>query len=126
LIEKYNGRRFPGIRKPHYQRFADDRVSPIDPDVSPMQAPGGDSAVLGYRDHYFVDGGKARVIVSALVTPASITDTTPMLDLLDWVRARWHLKPKLAVGDTRYGTVPDIVGLEERRIKAYLPTSDFS
>jgi transposase len=126
LIEKYNGRRFPGIRKPHCQRFADDRVSPIDPDASPMQPSRGGSAVLGYRDHYVVDGGKARVILSALVTPASITDNTPMLDLLDWVRARWHLKPKLSVGDTRYGTVPNIVGLEERGIKAYLPTSDFS
>jgi hypothetical protein len=49
-----------------------------------------------------------------------------MLDLLDWVRARWHLKPKLAVGDGRYGTVPNIVEVEERGIKAYLPTSDFS
>jgi transposase len=126
LVEKHNGRRLPGIRKPHYQRVADSRVSPIDPDAAPMQAPGGGSAVLGYRDHYVVDGGKARVILSALVTPASITDNTPMLDLLDWVQARWHLKPKLAVGDGRYGTVPNIVGLEKRGIKAYLPTSDFS
>ena len=30
------------------------------------------------------------------------------------------------MGDTRYGTVPNIVGLEERGIRAYLPTSDFS
>src|SRR5690349_17107951 len=36
------------------------------------------------------------------------------------------IEPKLAVGDTQYGTVPNIVGLEERGIKAYLPTSDFS
>jgi hypothetical protein len=73
-----------------------------------------------------VDGGKARIILSALVTPASITDNTPLLDLVDWVRFRWKLQPKLAVGDTRYGTVPNIVGLEERGIQAYLPTSDFS
>jgi len=86
LIEKYNGRGYPGIRKPTYQRVTDSRVSPIDPDAAPMQAPGGGSAVLSYRDHYVVDGGKARIILSALVTPASITDNTPMLDLLDWVR----------------------------------------
>jgi Transposase DDE domain len=48
------------------------------------------------------------------------------LDLVDWVRYRWRIEPKLAVGDARYGTVPNIVGLEERGIKAYLPTSDFS
>ena len=91
-----------------------------------MQPSGGGSAVLGYRDHYVVDDGKARIILSALVTPASITDNTPILDFVDWVRSRWMIDPKLAVGDSRYGTVPNIVGLEERGIKAYLPTSDFS
>ena len=126
LVTKYNGKRLSGIRKPHYQRITDDRVSPIDPDAAPMQPSGGGSARLGYRDHYVVDGGKARIILSTLVTPASITDNTPLLDLVDWVRVRWKLQPKLAVGDTRYGTVPNIVGLEARGIKAYLPTSDFS
>jgi hypothetical protein len=91
-----------------------------------MQSSTGGNAMLGYRDHYVVDGGKARIILSALVTPASITDNTPLLDLVDWVRSRWKIQPKLAVGDTKYGTVPNIVGLEERGIKAYLPTSDFS
>ena len=126
LVAKYNGERINGIRKPHYQRTTDDRVSPIDPDAAPMQPSGGGSAVLGYRDHYVVDGGKARIILSALVTPASITDNTPILDLVDWVRSKWMIDPKLAVGDSKYGTVPNIVGLEERGIKAYLPTSNFS
>lgn len=126
LVAKYNGRRINGIRKPHYQRITDDRISPIDPDATPMQSSTGGNAMLGYRDHYTVDGGKARIILSALVTPASITDNTPLLDLVDWVRSRWKIQPKLAVGDTKYGTVPNIVGLEERGIKAYLPTSDFS
>src|SRR5215216_986027 len=126
FVAKYNGKRINGIRKPHYQRTTDDRVSPIDPDATPMQASQGGSAVLGYRDHYVVDGGKARIILSALVTPASITDNTPILDLVDWVCSRWRIEPKIAAGDTKYGTVPNIVGLEERGIKAYLPTSDFS
>src|SRR5215216_5462873 len=126
LVTKYNGKRLTGIRKPHYQRITDNRISPIDPDAAPMQRSGGGSARLGYHDHYVVDGGKARIILSALVTPASIMDNTPLLDLVDWVRSRWRIEPKLAVGDSRYGTVPNIVGLEERGIKAYLPTSDFS
>jgi transposase len=126
LVAKYNGKRINGIRKPHYQRITDDRISPIDPDATPIQSSTGGNAMLGYRDHYTVDGGKARIILSALVTPASITDNTPLLDLVDWVRTRWKFQPKLAVGDTKYGTVPNIVGLEKRGIKAYLPTSDFS
>ena len=40
--------------------------------------------------------------------------------------SRWQLEPRIAVGDTNYGTVPNIVGLEERGIKAYLPTPDLS
>jgi transposase len=126
LVAKYNGKRINGIRKPHYQRITDDRISPTDPDATPMQSSTGGGALLGYRDHYAVDGGKARIILSALVILASITDNTPLLDLVDWVCLRWRIAPKLAVGDTRYGTVPNIVGLEARGIRAYLPTSDFS
>ena len=37
---------------------------------------------------YVVDGGKARIILAALVTPASIMDNPPMLDLARWVRFR--------------------------------------
>ncbi len=51
LIAKYHGKRLHGIRKLHYQRITDSRVSPIDPDSAPMQGPSGGSAVLGYRDH---------------------------------------------------------------------------
>jgi hypothetical protein len=73
-----------------------------------------------------VDGGKARIILSALVTPASIMDNTPILDLVDWVCSRWKINPKLAAGGAKYGTDANIVGLLERGIKAYLPTSDLS
>src|SRR5258706_6832333 len=105
LVVKYNGKRLTGIRKPYYQRITDNQISPIDPDAAPMQPSGGGSAKLGYHDHYVVDGGKARIILSALVTPASIMDNTPLLDLVDWVRSRWQIKPKIAVCDSRYGTV---------------------
>lgn len=81
---------------------------------------------MGYRNHYCVDGGKARIILSALITPSSIMDNTPMLDLLDWVCSRWKLAPERAVGDAKYGTVQNITGLEERGVKAFLPTSDLS
>jgi len=63
LVAKYNGKRIIGIRKPHYQRITDDQVSPIDPDATPMQSSHGGNAMLEYRDHYVVDGGKARIIL---------------------------------------------------------------
>jgi hypothetical protein len=65
--------------------------------------------MLGYSDHYVVDGGKAIIILSALVTPGSIMDSRLILDLVDWVRFRWMINPKPAVSDTKYGSVPNIV-----------------
>jgi transposase len=52
----------------HYQRMADLEVSTTDPDATLM--PTRDGARLGYQTHYVVDGGKARIILAALVTPA--------------------------------------------------------
>lgn len=126
LVEKYNGERYAGLRKPSYKRFTDEKVSPTDPDAAPMRAQGGGSAILGYRDHYIVGDGKARIILSVLVSPASIMGITPLLDMVDWTCYRGQLGPKIAVGDAKYGTVPNIVGLEERGIKANLPTPDLS
>ena len=39
-----------------YRRTSDFRVSPTDPDATPMRT--GDGTALGYHDHYVVDGGK--------------------------------------------------------------------
>jgi transposase len=124
VISKFDGKRITGIRKPTYQRVTDQQISPTDSHATPMPFPGRGSSVLGYRDHYVVDGGKARIILSALVTPASIMDNTPMLDLTDWVCSRWNLEPEIVVGDAKYGTEQNIVGLEEAGIKAYLPIPD--
>ncbi len=43
---------------------------------------------LGYQTHYVVDGGKARVILDVLVTPAEVTENLPMLELLFRTRFR--------------------------------------
>jgi hypothetical protein len=102
----------------------DSHVSLTDPDASPMSRFAGDKTRLGYHTHYFVDGGKARIILAALVTPASIMDNTPMLDLARWVRFRWRIQPQIAVGDSRYGTVANLVALEQDGIQAYTPVYD--
>jgi transposase len=105
-----------------YRRTADFRVSTTDPDATPM--PLGDRhARLGYQDHYLVDGGRARIILAALVAPAEVQEHQPALDLLWWSRFRWKLRPRQVTGDTKYGTVENLVAIENEGIRAYVPLS---
>ncbi len=77
-----------------YQRKTDLRVSTTDPDAAPIQT--GVKPTLGYRDHYVVDGGRARIILNAVVLPGDIMDNTPLPDLL-W-RARLPLEDSPKAG----------------------------
>lgn len=126
LVEKYRALLRNEKRTSSYICTTDLKVSPTDPDATPMQRFPGDHARLGYHLHYVVDGGRARISLAALVTSAAVIDNTPMLDLARWVRVRWKLHPQIAVGDTKYGTVENIVGLEREGIHAFLPMTDFS
>src|SRR3712207_6823952 len=89
-----------------------------------MHKKGGGTAI-GYHTHYVVDGGKARIILDVLVTPSEVMDNQPMLDLLWHVCFRWQLQPDFACGDTTYGTIENIVALEDANIRAYMPLPDF-
>lgn len=62
-----------------FHRFFDE--STTDPDATPMRLKNG-GLHLGYHTHYVVDGGKQRIILSALVTPSEVIDNQPMLDLV--------------------------------------------
>jgi transposase len=121
LVDKYNGERLLGPQAFEYERTTDVLVSPTDPDATPSQHAGEKHSRLAYHDHYVVDGGKARIILGVLVTPSSIMDNTPMLGLARWVRFRWHLQPTIAVGDSKFGTIPTIAGLDHDGIRPYLP-----
>ncbi len=103
-----------------YRRIADLRVSATDPDASPMHHKKKGAARLGYLTHYVVDGGKARVILNALVTPAEVTENLPMLDLLFRSRFRWRLRPYSVTGDAAYGTVENIAAVEKAGMRAYM------
>ena len=94
-----------------YRRTADFRVSTTDPDATPMRRQDGHTH-LGYQDHYVVDGGRARIILAALVAPAEVQENQPALDLLWRTRFRWKLRPRQVTGDTKYGTVENIVAIE--------------
>jgi transposase len=106
-----------------YRRTGDFRVSATDPDATPMQTRNG--TALGYHDHYVVDGGKHRIILAALVTPADVMENAPMCDLLWRVRFRRKLHPRQVTGDTTYGTIENIVAVEDAGIRAYVPLPDF-
>src|SRR5262249_30711887 len=108
-----------------YHRTSDEWESLTDPEAASMRSGAGGLAVLGFQDHYVVDGGEARIILQALVTPADEMENIPMQDLLWRARCRWHLHPKRAVADTKYGTIDNIRTLEDAGIRAYLPLPDF-
>ena len=105
-----------------YRRLTDFRVSTTDPDAAPMSK-GGESR-LGYHDHYVVDGGRARIILAALTTPADVQDNQAMIDLLDRVCFRYHLHVRTAVADGLYATGENLRALAERGITAYTPLTD--
>jgi transposase len=105
-----------------YERTSAWRVSTTDPDATPMRTKHG--AALGYHDHYVVDGGKHRIILAALVTPADVMENVPMRDLLWRVCFRRKLRPDHVTGDTTYGTTENIVALEDAGIRAYIPLPD--
>ncbi len=107
-----------------YERKSDRQVSTTDPDAVAMKSKG-ERATLGYHNHYVIDGGKARIILNALVTPANVMENTPMLPLLRRAIFRWRVRPKQVVADTTYGTAENIRELEESGIRAHVPLPDW-
>jgi transposase len=124
-IEK-TGRQHREVVRWGYRRLADLRASATDPDASPMHRKNKGASRLGYLTHYVVDGGKARVILDVLVTPAEVTENLPMLELLFRSRFRWRLRPRSVTGDAAYGTVENVAAVEKAGICAYvvLPRHD--
>jgi transposase len=106
-----------------YLRRSAEVVSVTDPDAVPMIT-GAHGLAVGYQDHYVVDGGRARIILAALVMPADVMENQPMLPLLRRVQFRWSLRPKQVVADSKYGTVENVWALEEAGIRAAMPLRD--
>jgi transposase len=119
-----DGRPNRGIVRHRYRRKSDYVVTPTDPDASFMQRKGGTTR-LGYHAHYVVDGGKARVILNVLVTPAQVSENQPMLDLLWRTAFRWGTRTRRVTGDAKYGTKENIAAVEEAGIRAYVSMTDF-
>jgi transposase len=107
-----------------YRRRSDYELSPTDPDASLMQHKRGASR-MGYHAHYVVDGGKARVILNMLVSPADVTENQPMLDLLWRTIFRWRARVRRVTGDATYGTKEIVAAVEKAAIRAYVSMADF-
>jgi transposase len=105
---------------PSLRCTADYSVSTTDSDATFMHHKDG-GPHLGYQTHYVVDGGKARIILSTLVTPAETMENEPFLDLLRHTLFRWQLQPRHVTGDKSYGTADIIAALERANIRAYVP-----
>src|SRR5215203_1779993 len=119
-----NGEPDRAIVRHRYRRKSDYELSPTDPDAALMQHKRGASR-LGYHAHYVVDGGKGRIILSVLVTPADVMENQPMLDLLWRTTFRWRTRTRRVTGDATYGTKENIAAVEKASIRAYLSTTDF-
>src|SRR5215213_11216762 len=64
-------------------------------------------------------------VLAALLTPADVMENVPLRDLLWRVGFRRKLQPRQVTGDTTYGTVENIVALEDAGIRAFFPLPDF-
>ncbi len=107
-----------------YRRLSDRKVSRTDPDAAAMAMRDG-RTVLGYQDHYLVDGGRARVILHCLVTPGDVAENQVLLDQLRRTLFRRKLRPKHLVADAKYATGENIRALEEQGIRAYMPLPEW-
>jgi transposase len=107
-----------------YHRLSDRKVSRTDPDASAMSMRDG-RAVLGYQDHYLVDGGKARIILHSLVTPGDVAENQVLLDQLRRTLFRRKLRPKHLIADAKYATGENIRALEEQGIRPYMPLPEW-
>jgi len=88
-----NGRHRREEKGVWYRRKADFLASMTDPDSSPLKCRDSKGSHPGYYTHYVVDDGKARIILSALVTPFEVAENQPMLDLLWRTCFRWKIAP---------------------------------
>jgi transposase len=106
-----------------FWRASDRLVSTTDPDATHLALR--DGTRLGYQGNYLVDGGRARIILAALATPAEVPEERVAPDLIWYARARWHLRVRQATGDKAYGTFDVVRRLEEQGVRAYLVVPDY-
>jgi hypothetical protein len=81
--------------------------------------------VLGYQDHYLVDGGRARVILHAFATPGDVAETNVLVDQVRRTIFRRKRRPKRVIADAKYASASNIEALESAGIQAYVPLPEW-
>jgi transposase len=119
------GRPERDVKRGTYRRVSDFTMSTTDPDAALMRSKVGGPLRLGYQDSYVTDGGRAPVIMSVLVTPGEVMENQVMLDLLWHTCFRWKLWPDQVAADTTYGTIENIIPIEDAGICMYTPLPDW-
>ena len=114
--------RLPADRplSPSYERVSARMVSRTDPDATPMKLATG-RTVLGYQDHYLVDGGRARIILNCLVLSGDVMENQPFLDQFRHTLFRRKLRPKRVIADTAYGTIENLTAMDQAGIQLLTP-----
>jgi transposase len=107
-----------------YRRLSDHKISRTDPDAAAMSMRDG-RTVLGYQDHYLVDGSRARIILHCLVTPGDVAENQVLLHQLRRTLFRRKLQPKRLIADAKYATGENVRALEEQGIHAYMPLPEW-
>jgi len=102
------------------ERISSRKISHTDPDATPMSMRDG-RTVLGYQDHYLVDGGKVRIILHAFVTPGDVFESQVLIEQLRRTLFRRKLHPERLIADAKYGTARNVRAIEELGIRAYVP-----
>jgi len=105
-------------------RISDRTVSRTDPDACALSLRDG-RTVLGYQDHYLVDGGRARIILHACVTPGDVTETNVLVDQVRRTIFRRKRRPKRVIADAKYASATNIQALETAGIEAYVPLPEW-
>ncbi|MDQ3549106.1 MAG: transposase [Chloroflexota bacterium] len=106
-----------------YERISSRKISRTDPDATPVSMRDGHT-VLGYQDHYLIDGGRARIILHAFVTPSDVFESQVLVDQLRRTLFRRKLRPARLIADAKYGTGPNLRAIEELDIRAFVPLYD--
>jgi transposase len=113
----------PAVGASGYARISSQKISRTDPDATPMRLRDR-RTVLGYQDHYLIDGGRARIILHAFVTPGDVSESQVLIDQLRRTLFRRKLRPHRLIADAKYGTGPNLRAIEELGIRAFVPLYD--